>query len=168
MTAADWAALPDSGAGEGLPDRLFQAAQRARNTDEFLTLAKTKRYAHARLRRLLLWAFLGETAADLPDHVPYLRVLGFNDRGREVLRAMKTAARLPVITKPAHVRQLGDEAHRLFQLEARWTDLYALCLPQVLPGGTEWKKSPVALSSTTEQNLRITEPGDRKGRPYRR
>lgn len=50
----------------GLPARLVQAGSRALSVEEFLTLSKTKRYSHARLRRLLLWAFLGLTAADRP------------------------------------------------------------------------------------------------------
>lgn len=150
MTAADWAALPDSGTGEGLPDRLAKAAYEARTLDEFLTVAKTKRYAHARLRRLMLWAFLGLTAADLPEHVPYLRVLAFNDRGRELLGEMKKTARLPIVTKPAHARQLDGAGRRVFEWEARCTDLYGLCLPQVPGGGAEWRTGPIVKTERTE------------------
>ena len=143
MTAEDWAALPDSGAGEGLPARLAKAAYEARTMEEFLTAAKTKRYAHARLRRLMLWAFLGLTAADLPEHVPYLRVLAFNDRGQELLGEMKKAVRLPIVTKPAHARQLDEAGRMVCEWEARCTDLYGLCLPQAPGGGSEWRTGPV-------------------------
>lgn len=143
MTAGDWAALPDAGAAEGLPDRLVRAARQAGSLNEFYEAAKTRRYAHARLRRLVLWAFLGLTGADRPASPPYLRVLGFNGRGREVLREMKEKSVLPILTKPAHARSLPEEGRRLFELEAQCTDLYALTLPHPERCGREWRESPV-------------------------
>ena len=145
MTAADWAALPDSGAEEGLPERMARAGRDACSLDEFYDLAKTKRYPHARLRRLTLWAFLGLGASDRPAAPPYLRVLAFNGRGREILRSMKTTAAAPILTKPAHVRALDAECRRVFELEARCTDLYGLCQPQAAPGGREWREGPAIL-----------------------
>lgn len=143
MTAEDWAKLPDAGAGEGLPQRLERAGRQCRSLDDFFTQAKTRRYAMARLRRMALWAFLGLTAADVPAEPPYLRVLGFNARGREVLKRMKTTAQLPILTKPAHARELDGPGRRLFELEARCTDLYGLFLPQLPPPGQEWTRGPI-------------------------
>lgn len=145
MTAEDWAKLPDAGAGEGLPQRLERAGRQCRSLDDFFTLAKTRRYAMARLRRMALWAFLGLTAADVPAEPPYLRVLGFNARGREVLKQMKTTAQLPILTKPAHARELDGPGRRLFELEARCTDLYGLCFEKVPAPGREWTTGPVIL-----------------------
>lgn len=143
MTAEDWAKLPDAGAGEGLPQRLERAGRQCQSLDDFFTLAKTRRYAMARLRRMALWAFLGLTAADVPAEPPYLRVLGFNARGREVLKQMKTTAQLPILTKPAHARELDGPGRRLFELEAQCTDLYGLFLPQLPPPGQEWTRGPI-------------------------
>lgn len=145
MDEGDWSALPDSGAGEGLPLRLMDCARKATSVEEFLTLAKTKRYTHARLRRLLLWAFLGVRAEEKPAHPPYLRVLGMNERGRTMLKEMKGKATLPIITKPASVRSLGEDAQRLFEMESRYTDLYALTLKNPWPCGKEWTSNPVIL-----------------------
>lgn len=146
MTAEDWAALPDSAPAEGLPRRLVQAGRQADSLNAFYRLAQTKRYTEARIRRLLLWAFLGLTAADRPAHVPYLRVLGFNRRGQALLREMKGRASLPILTKPAHARALPGEGRRLFALEARCTDLYGLCFEQPRPCGLEWTAGPVILA----------------------
>lgn len=143
MTAEDWAKLPDAGAGEGLPQRLERAGRQCQSLDDFFTQAKTRRYAMARLRRMALWAFLGLTAADVPAEPPYLRVLGFNARGREVLKRMKTTAQLPILTKPAHARELDGPGRRLFELEAQCTDLYGLFLPQLPPPGQEWTRGPI-------------------------
>ncbi len=145
MSADDWSALPDAGAAEGLPFRLERAGRTCACLAAFFERAKTKRYTHSRLRRLVLWAFLGLKASDVPASPPYLRVLGFNGRGRELLREMKDAAALPVLTRPARARELGGEALRLFELEARCTDLYGLCLERVPAPGREWTAGPVIL-----------------------
>ena len=140
MTVRDWTALPDSGGGEGLPQRLVRAAAEAVSLDQFYALAKTRRYAHARIRRLALWAFLGLTEADRPGSPPCLRVLGANERGRALLREMKARARLPIVTKPAHGKGIP-----LLELEARCTDLYQLCREVPGPCGLEWTANPVML-----------------------
>ena len=112
---------------------------------QLLDAVKTKRYAYARLRRMALWAYLGITPGGRPESVPYLRVLAANERGRALLGEMKKTAALPVITKPAQARQLGEEGRRLFELEARATDLYALAYPKLAAAGSEWTESPVIL-----------------------
>lgn len=145
MGEKDFAALPDSGAAEGLPVRLFRAAARAESLEEFYALAKTRRYAHARIRRLALWAFLGLTQADRPEAPAYLRVLGFNARGRVLLKEMKKSAALPVLTKPAHEKGLPAEGRRLFALECRGTDLFGLCFDKPQPCGLDYTTSPVRL-----------------------
>ena len=99
------------------------------------------------MRRLVLWAYLGLTLADRLGTPPYLRVLGFNARGRAVLREMKTRARLPIVTKPARAGALDGPGRRLFQLEARCTDLYDLCLETVPAPGREWTTDPINLES---------------------
>ena len=144
MSLAEAASLPDS--GEGLAARLLAAGQRAGSLEEVYDLAKTKRYAHARVRRLTAWAMLGLTTADRPPEVPYLKVLGFTDRGREVLREMGKRARVPVVTKPAHAKALPGAGGKLAELEARCTDLYGLCFAAPWPGGVEWRTGPVVLS----------------------
>ena len=147
MIAEDWANLPDSGQAEGLPRRLEQAGRKCTSMDEFFALVKTKRYTRARLERLVLWAYLGLTESDRPDHPPYLRVLGFNSRGQELLREMKRTASLPILTKPAHARDLDEAGRRLFELEARCTDLYDLCFDSIPTPGREWTTGPVILQT---------------------
>ena len=101
----------------------------------------------ARLRRMVLWAYLGLTPADVPERVPYLRVLAANDTGCRLLAEMRKTSAVPVLTKPAQARRLGREARRLFELEVRATDLYTLAYPRLeaAEGGTEWREGPVIL-----------------------
>ena len=143
MGEGDWAALPDGGGAEGLPSRLAKAAREAVSLEDFYTRAKTRRYPHARLRRLALAAFLGIRADARPAAPPYVRVLGLGGRGRALLRKMKDTCPLPVIVKPAQARELDGPARTLFESEARYTDLYGLCFPAPRPCGAEWIHSPV-------------------------
>ena len=148
MTAADFAAL-DQGR-EGIWNRLYDASRAAASLPELLAAAKTKRYAMARLRRMVLWAYLGLTPGDMPERVPYLRVLAANGTGCRLLSRMREAAAVPVLTRPAQVRRLGPEARRLFELEVRATDLYTLAYPRLsAAGGTEWREGPVILGGPT-------------------
>ena len=145
MTESDFAAL-DQGR-EGLYRRLYRASRTAPTLEALLAEAKTKRYAHARLRRMALWAYLGLVPAAVPDRVPYLRVLAADALGRELLARMRKAARLPILTKPGRVRRLDQAAQALFALEARGADLYALAYPDLTAaaGGSLWREGPAML-----------------------
>lgn len=145
MRREEFAAL-DQGK-EGLYNRLYEASRTAAGVEELLAAAKTKRYAYARLRRMVLWAYLGLKPAEIPQHPVYLRPLAMNDRGRAVLAKMRKEAALPILTKPADVRRLGPEAQRLFAMEAAAADLYSLSYPDLAAarGDALWKEGPVLL-----------------------
>jgi predicted nucleotidyltransferase len=137
MAAADFARLPD--VTEGLEHRLARAARRACSLAEFASLVKTKRYTLARVRRLALWAFLGLPEPSGPP--PYLRILAANETGRALLSEMKRKASLPLLSKPTAARRLPGGARACFEAEARVTDLFSLCYPEVSQrvGGQEWQ-----------------------------
>ena len=121
------------------------AARTAASVDELLSAVKTKRYAYARLRRMLLAAYLDVTAADVPPEVPYLRVLACNERGRKLLKTIKKTGSAPVLTKSADVRALSEEAQKLFALTARAADQYVLAYPELRAarGSSAWTEGPV-------------------------
>ena len=139
----DFAAL-DLGK-EGLWKRLYAASRRARTLEELLEMARTKRHASARLRRMILWAYLGLSAADARGYVPYLRPLAANETGRRLLARMRK--NIPVLTRPSQIRRMDSAARRHFELEVRATDLYTLAYPRLAAayGGAEWREGPVIL-----------------------
>ena len=141
MTPEEAEALPDS--GDGLATRLLCAARQTASLEQLYALTKTRTYAHARVRRLALYALLDLREADRPASPPYIRVLGFNRRGRDVLREMNQRAALPFSVKPAHIPRFSPEAQALFALEERFTDLFTLCFPTPRPCGLEWTTGPV-------------------------
>ena len=135
------------GGNEGLYHRVYAAVRRAATVDDILSAAKTRRYPLARLRRMLLQAYLGVPQAAQGETPPYLRVLGANERGRALLGRMRETASLPVVTKPAHIRRLDEGVQRIFDQEARCTDLYVLACPdlrQAVPE-SEYAGAPVML-----------------------
>lgn len=141
MTLAETESLPDS--GDGLAARLLFAARQTASLEELYSLTKTRTYTHARVRRLALYALLGLREQDRPAAPPYIRVLGFNRRGRDVLRKMSGTATIPFSVKPAHIPRFSPETQALFTLEERFTDLYSLCFPTPRPGGLEWTTNPI-------------------------
>ncbi|CAG7623177.1 nucleotidyltransferase [Paenibacillus allorhizosphaerae] len=86
---------------------------------------KTRRYTRTKLQRMLMRILLNHSkqqlAADvLREGVPYLRVLGFTENGRKLLKRMKTAAKVPIVTK------VTDGISPLLDLDIRATSVYAL------------------------------------------
>ena len=142
MTDGEFAALPD--ATEGLDQRFARAARFEPDMMSLIAAVKTKRYALARIRRMITAAYLGVTAADSDGAPPYARVLAANERGRGILSEMSEKGSVPVLTKPAAVRELDERAQRIFELEVRATDMYTLMYPNTAErrGGQEWRISP--------------------------
>ncbi|MGI5971375.1 MAG: nucleotidyltransferase family protein [Oscillospiraceae bacterium] len=131
--------------GEGLWRRFKQAAGSCTSVEGIIEAVKSKRYAHSRIRRMLMRAYLGlGVPAGRP---PYLRVLAANSAGRELLRSASKTASLPIITKPAHVRRLSGEAQKAFLGEVRVTSLCSLAAPDIsaITPLDEWKRGPVML-----------------------
>ena len=130
------AAVPDI--SEGLENRIYSASRSASSLDELYSLAKTKRYSHARIRRAVAALLLGIEASDCEGIPPYIRVLGFNSIGREKLRAMRSSAKLPIVMRAADIKKLNDRAKHISAIEERAADLFSLALPSIMPCGAEY------------------------------
>lgn len=126
---------------EGLENRIFKAVKSVCSLDDLYGVIKSKRYTMARIRRIILCAYLGIDASYTTEKPPYIRVLAFNGRGRELLKAAKEKASLPVVTRYADVGRLGTSAQRFFNLECMSSDLYSMCLPETQPCGYEQRLS---------------------------
>lgn len=103
-----------AGMGEGLDRRLMAAASRpsvkqsevqsACSLETLLTDADTRRFTQTRIQRALMAMICGLTQADLDQFdraggPQYLRVLGFDSRGRYLLKLMRKLAEKPIISK---------------------------------------------------------------------
>lgn len=133
MTAEDMEKYYE--ASEGLENRVMDKLKYASSLDELYSLIKTKRYAHSRIRRLLLSAFLDIPAALTASSPPYIRILGMNGRGREILASSLPS--LPMVTRASDLKKLDAEEKAVFALECAAGDLWALSTPKVQPCGMD-------------------------------
>ncbi|MDD4689779.1 MAG: nucleotidyltransferase [Eubacteriales bacterium] len=123
---------------EGIENRIIAASKVVSNLGELYDLVKTKRFTHARIRRIITNYALGITK-DFEEATPeYVRVLGSNSKGFELLKKCQ----LPVITKTA-----GFE-NKMFKREAYATDLYSLLFDDavVRKGGKDFTTSPIIIN----------------------
>ncbi len=127
MTPEDFKRIPD--VSEGLEYRFTEAVRNSVALSEILEKVKTKRYTHSRLRRIVLCALLGITTEYTDIPVPYIRVLGFNSKGAEVLKQAKSKAALPIVSKSSDIKYLDENAQKMFELECKARDIFSLCLP---------------------------------------
>ena len=133
---------------EGLENRLKQAADCGSLT-EAVAACSSKRYTASRCRRLLL-----QLLCDVPretwvqQHAAYLRVLAFNDTGRQLLKQMKKTAALPLITKLGRGWQYdvgqAEACHTQLALELKATDVWSLLQkrPELNRQGNDYYLSP--------------------------
>ncbi len=128
MSVEDFKALPD--VSEGLEYRFFDAVKSSVSLEEILEKIKTKRYTHSRIRRIILCAFLGIKKENVLAPVPYIRVLGFNEKGAGILKKAKDIAALPIVTKSSEINALSEEAKRTFALECFARDVFSLAVPK--------------------------------------
>ena len=147
MRIEEFADLP--GVSEGLDRRFARYAATEPTLAAILEKVKTKRYAMSRIRRMLVCACLGITAADTREPPPYIRVLALNAVGAKLIKEARTGAGLPIVTKPASARGLPGRAGELFCKEAAATDMYVLAYPDEdrRSGGQEWLISPCVVRS---------------------
>ena len=135
LSAEDIKEAPD--VSEGLENRIYNAIQSATSLEELYSIVKTKRYTHSRIRRIITALYLGIAPQDALHKVPYIRVLGFNEQGREILKLAKDKASLPIIMKSSQSYELPEYGKHIFDLECKATSLYNLATPRILPCGTE-------------------------------
>lgn len=143
MKKEDFLRLPD--VSEGLENRIYSAVKSAVSLDELFSMIKTKRYTHSRLRRIILCAFLGVEAGIYNISPPYIRVLGINDKGKEIMRKARKTAIKPVIMRGSDTSSCGKKAKDVFEIEARGTDLFNLLLPTIKPCGYEYTNEIVLI-----------------------
>ena len=128
--------LPDI--SEGVENKLYSAIRLAENLSELYNIIKVKRYTLARIRRLVMAAFIGMENSFFKKVPPYIRVLGFNKRGETQLKAAVNNSVIPIVVRPADIKNSGEDALKVFETECRATDLFSLSLKNPLPCGLEY------------------------------
>ncbi|MCL2036390.1 MAG: nucleotidyltransferase family protein [Oscillospiraceae bacterium] len=127
----------------GLENRIFKAARAARSLSELYFLSKMKRYTLARIRRAVLCCFLGINVGDVKIGPQYIRILGMNSRGREILGAADESA--VIDSSLATLMKKSDLAKRQALLEERCTNIYSLAFEKRRVCGKEFTEKVVVL-----------------------
>jgi predicted nucleotidyltransferase len=141
MTQADLLATL-AGLSGGLAGRLLHAAEDARSLEELYSLAATKKYPDATVRRALLYALLAVREEDLRAPVSYVRLLAASREGCAYLSSRRRTASIPVITRQGEI-PTSVSAKRQSALETRERALYTLLLPKRATTGELLCRPPV-------------------------
>lgn len=130
ISAQELRALPE--VGEGLENRLLAAAKTAASAEELISAVKTKRYTHARIRRILTCALLGITEELQSQKSSYCRVLGFTNEGAELLKDCD----FEIVTSAA--KGVGGKNAEFIKKDILATDVAALAYEKVRPSGEDF------------------------------
>lgn len=144
MNKGDFLNLPD--VSEGLENRFFNAIKEYNSTEEILQAVKTKRYTLARLRRILIYALLHITKDMQKSSVPYIRVLGFNEKGIEIISKAKKSAKMPIVTKVSTAINNFDEFGKsVLEKEIYSSDIWTLAQNTPTKCGMDFHKEIIKI-----------------------
>lgn len=107
---------------EGIENRINKFILESNSLEELINKVKTKRYTYNKLNRMfnhILCGFTKEEAANMQE-ITYIRVLGFNCKGRNYLNTIKKIVSLPIITN------CKNKNDKMLLLEHRITNIYNL------------------------------------------
>lgn len=111
---------------EGLEYALKNAANSCNNLYDLINIVKSKRYTQTRIQRILIHILLNITEKDIQISkkiTPYIRVLGFNEKGRSLISEIsKRNPKLPIITS---VKKFVDSSPNKNLIEMLEKDIFA-------------------------------------------
>ena len=132
MSAEDFSLLPD--VNEGLENRIVDAVRNYNSLEEIISSVKTKRYTHARLRRIMTCALLDITESLQRTPIEYVRVLGFSNEGASLLKN----CRFEVVTSVAKAMKAEPNITNLLEKDVLATDIAALAYNDVIRCGNDY------------------------------
>ena len=124
------------GCGEGLENRIKQAANNAESFDDFIEKAKTKRYPAGRILRLVACSMLGIKAENFTPE--YIRILSMSKKGCALLREHTPS--LPVITNLSK-QQIPSKQ---LEIDIKASNLRSL-FAENKKGGSDFRRSPCVI-----------------------
>ena len=106
---------------EGLENKILKEIKSSNSLEELIKKVKTKRYTYNKIKRMLTHILCSLTKEEAKiEHVTYLKVLGFSNKGQEYLNKIKKEVKIPIITK------IKKEHYNLLKIDLRVTDIYNL------------------------------------------
>ncbi len=133
MNIREIANLPD--VSEGLENLIKNSADNCNDMSKLIANIKSKRYTQTRIQRILLYALLGIDKKMMEDSkkvTPYVRVLGFTNKGKELISEINK--RNPKINMITSVKKFIEKNNKpsnrtimqMLQKDIFATDVYTL------------------------------------------
>ena len=135
-SAADFIKIRDC--NKELSHALEKAAAQSDSIESFFRLLPTKMYTRARIRRILLHAFLGREDS-FPDSIQYIRLLGMSEAGETFLKQVKSCP-LPISHSPKILSRKSEECARIIAAESAATDAQASFCKIIQPRRTDFTR----------------------------
>ena len=114
---------------EGLENSIKNEAKETNNLITFINNIKSKRYSQNRIQRILLYALLDITAKDMEISkkvIPYVRVLGFTQKGKKLLSEINWRANTITSVKRFEESNINKKYKTMLDIDKRATDVYTL------------------------------------------
>lgn len=125
----------------GLENRIMQAIENSENVDEVIKKSSSNIFTHSRIKRALVCACLQINKDDAFQMPSYIRALGHNEKGREILKSVQSTCKLPIIMKTSDIKTLPSYSKRIFEINAKGDNLYNIFTPRLCPCNTYYKES---------------------------
>lgn len=154
LTTEQIASAPD--VSEGLENRIKNTAQESDSLEKLQVKISTKRYSNTRINRILYNLLIGVSHKDLKEFnlyggPQYIRVLGFNSRGKKLLSKAGKTATLPLIVKTSSYKNSCNRLlTRMLDIDVQATDQYVLAYGNdvLTVGGQDFTRQAVFVTDS--------------------
>lgn len=129
---------------EGLENRIKKASYISSDLEELIANIKSKRFTESKIRRILVSILLNITKKDMQiakSTIPYVRVLGFNHKGKELISTIARAnPNIDIIISVASFEKnnLNKNKQIILNKDILATDIFVLASDPILPAKLDY------------------------------
>lgn len=115
---------------EGIENKIYKSIFTCNNLYELQQSVKSKRYTLTKIKRILNNILLGISKKDMAlvkdiNEMPYVRILAFNDKGREIIKQIKLNSDIKIINKFSDINFAENETFKtLIKYDIKATNMY--------------------------------------------
>ena len=137
---------------EGLEHLIKKAVYSYNSISDVLNMVKSKRYTSTRIQRIFLYSLLGITKEDIElskNVTPYIRVLGFNENGKNLISKIKRInPQLNIITSTKKFIDSNSDQNLkiMFEKDILATNIYTLAYQNNSSGNLDFTKKIITIS----------------------
>ena len=121
---------------EGLSTRIKSVINKSNSLEELIQNIKTKRYTYNKISRMLNHILCSFTKEENNiDDIEYIRILGFDQNGKDYLNKIKKNIRVSILNK------YDTKKYKTLEIEKRVSDIYSLIYEDII--ADEIKNKPI-------------------------